>query len=179
MIGAFLTGKSIFLRAFEKDDLRHLYNWINDPDVTRYMFMGDRPAVMERLLEAWEAEVKRQTDIVFAIVHKKTKKVIGSTGLYSINSISRHAEFRVIIGETAYRGKGIGTEVTKLIINYAFDKLNLNKVWLGGNADNIGAIKSYEKSGFVKEGVLRQEIYRNGRYYDAVRMSILREEFKK
>ena len=63
------------------------------------------------------------------------------------------------------------------MIDYGFDKLNLNKIWLGVNSENKAAVKSYKAAGFVEEGVLRQEIYRNGRYYDATRMSILREEF--
>ncbi|MEK6858024.1 MAG: GNAT family protein, partial [Nanoarchaeota archaeon] len=70
-------------------------------------------------------------------------------------------------------------EVTKLLVQYAFDKLNLNKVYLGVNVENIGAVKSYEKTGFVHEGRLREEVYRNGRYYDVHKMSILRSEWLK
>lgn len=177
MIKGFLSGEKVILRGFEKEDIKYLYNWINNSEVTHYMFMGERPAIMERLTENWEKEVKSSSDIVFAIIERKHDRVIGSAGLYSINCISRHAEFRIIIGEKDFWSKGIGSEVAIIVIEYAFNKLNLNKIWLGVNADNAGAVKSYEKAGFVREGILRQEIYRNGRYYDAVRMSVLREEF--
>jgi RimJ/RimL family protein N-acetyltransferase len=116
-------------------------------------------------------------DIVFAIVDKKTNEHIGNAGLYTINWLYRSAEYRIIIGEKKYWNKGYGAEAAGLIIDYGFNKLNLNKVWLGVNTENKGAVRSYIKSGFKEEGILRDEIYRNGRYYDAVRMSILRREF--
>lgn len=178
MSKGFLIGEGVILRGFEKEDLKYLYNWLNNSEVTCYIFLGDRPAIMERLVENWEKEFKSPNDIAFAVVEKTDGKVVGSAGLYSINFISRSAEFRIIIGEPEYWDKGIGAEAAKLLVSYAFNKLNLNKVWLGVNADNIRAVKSYEKAGFVREGVLRQEIYRNGRHYDAVRMSVLREEFR-
>ena len=177
MSKGFLCGDTIILRGFEKEDLQCLYDWTNDSEVTHFMFMGDRPAIMERLIENWERETKSSADIVFAIVEKKQQKVIGSAGLYAINWISRSTEFRVIIGEKGCWRKGIGTEAAQLLLSYAFEKLNLNKVWLGVNAENKGAVRSYEKAGFVHEGVLRQEIFRNNRYYDVMRMSILKEEF--
>jgi RimJ/RimL family protein N-acetyltransferase len=178
MSTAFLEGKDIVLRGFEREDLQHLYRWVNDPEVTYYMFMGDRPSTIEDLAEIWEKERKSPTDIVFAIIEKAGGKVVGTCGLYCINFISRHAELRIVIGEKDFWGKGLGTETLRLMISYAFDKLNLNKVWLGGNADNTAAIRCYEKAGFTREGVLRQEIYRNGKYYDAIRLSILREEYE-
>ncbi|MBI4833601.1 MAG: GNAT family N-acetyltransferase [Planctomycetes bacterium] len=172
-----MPGKKSYLRGIEKEDLPILARWINDSKVTHYMFMGSRPAVLDRLLEQWEHETKSEHDIVFTIVSRKGEKIIGSAGLYTINWISRSAEFRVIIGETLYWDKGIGVEITKLLTEYGFSKLNLNKVWLGVNASNLAAVKCYEKAGFIREGVLREEIYRNNQYYNAIRMSILRKEF--
>lgn len=174
----FLVGKKIYLRGLEKDDLSgNMFQWANDPEVTYYMFMGAMPNSMELLEEEYEQLVKGKNDVVFAIVDKETDIHIGNVGLYVINWISRSAEFRIIIGEKEYWNKGHGTEATQLAVQYGFERLNLNKVWLGVNAEHKGAIKSYENVGFVREGILRQEIYHNGRYYDAVRMSILRDEY--
>ena len=85
--------------------------------------------------------------------------------------------FRVLIGEKDFWNGGYGTEVTQLMVAYGFEVLNMHKVWLGVTSDNVGAVRCYDKVGFVKEGVLRAETYRNSRYYDAVRMSILRHEY--
>ena len=177
MIKLYYEGKSFYLRGAEKEDFtEHLYNWANDNEVCKFMLTGINPSNKEKMEEEYEQLIKGD-NVVFAIVDKHSKRTIGLAGLYGIRWQPRIAEFRIIIGDRSFWNKGIGTETARLIIKHAFDNLNLNKVFLGVNSDNTGALKSYEKAGFVKEGVLRQEVYRNGRYYDATRFSILREEF--
>jgi ribosomal-protein-alanine N-acetyltransferase len=174
----FIIGEKIYLRGLEKNDLiGNMFQWANDNEVTYYMFMGDRPNSLEKLEKEYDEIINSNNNVVFAIIEKKNDTHIGNTGLYQINWISRAAELRIIIGEKEFWNKRYGTEATKLIVEYGFEKLNLNKVWLGVNAEHIGAVKAYENAGFVREGILRREIYRNGRYYDAIRMSILGEEY--
>jgi RimJ/RimL family protein N-acetyltransferase len=174
-----MTRKKVELRGLEKSDLINIRNWLNDPEVTRYMIMGDRPTHLELLTEQWEKEVRNPNVVTFAVLENKKKKMVGWCGLYSINPISRAAEFRVFIGDKSFWNQGLATEVTQLLISYAFEKLNLNKVYLGVNASYQAAVRAYEKAGFVQEGRLRQEIFRNNEYYDAIRMSILRKEYEK
>lgn len=176
---AFINGKRLYLRGLEKKDLAKLIEWMNDSNVTHYLFMGQRPAYLELLSEQWEKQIRDHTEINFAIMENKKDKIIGWCGLYSIRPVAHSAEYRVFIGDKKYWNKGLGTEVAKLLLEYAFEKLNLNRVWLGVNASHKGAVRSYEKSGFVKEGLLREEIFVNDRYYDAVRMGILRKEYLK
>lgn len=174
----FIVGEKIYLRGLEKKDLAdNMFNWANDSDVTRYMYTGLKPNNLELLEKEYDQLISSDKDVVMAIVDKQTDEHVGNVGLYSINWLYRSAEYRIIIGEKDFWGKGYGLEAAKLIIEYGFDKLNLNKIWLGVNAENSSAVKSYRNAGFVEEGVLRQEIYRNSKYYDAVRMSILREEY--
>lgn len=178
MYHPFMEGEKIYLRGLERSDLSgNMFQWANDAEVTHYMFTGAMPNTMEKLQEEYEQLTKSDKDVVFAIIDKKSETHIGNVGLYLINYTSRAGEFRIIIGEKEYWNKGYGTEVTKMVVSYAFERLNLNSIFLGVNAEHIGAIKAYEKAGFVKEGTMRQMIYRNGRYYDAIRMSILREEY--
>ncbi len=177
MKAPFIIGQRIYLTGINKENLSNIVKWANDSEVTHYLFMGDRPAHIELLTEQWEKEIRNPNEVAMAIVDKKKDKIIGWTGLYSINWISRSAEYRVFIGERQYRNRGIGTEVAKLMLNYGFEKLNLNKIWLGVNAAHKGAVRSYEKAGFVREGILREEIFRNNQYYNAVRMSVLKKEY--
>ncbi|MFC1917387.1 GNAT family N-acetyltransferase [Chloroflexota bacterium] len=178
MYHPFVEGEKIYLRGLEKNDLGgNMFQWANDSEVTHYMFFGAVPNTMEKLEEEYEQLTKNTEDVVFAIVDKKSDAHIGNVGIYAINFVSRSGEFRIIIGEKEYWNKVYGTEATKLAVDYSFEKLNLNCVYLGVNADHQSAIKAYENAGFVKEGTMRQVIYRNGRYYDAIRMSILREEY--
>lgn len=178
MKAPFMVGRQVYLRGLERADLAAMVEWINDHDVTRLLFMGERPANIELLEEQWERDQRSQNEVVFAVCDKEDNTSIGTTGLYSINWIMRTAEFRIFLGNKAYWNRGIGTECTKLMVVYGFEKLNLNRIWMGVNTDNIGGVRAYEKAGFVREGVLRQEQYRNLRYYDVIRMSMLRGEYE-
>jgi len=115
--------------------------------------------------------------LAFVVVDRKTGKPVGCCGLYAIQWICRRADFRILIGEPSAWDKGFGSEAAQLTVAYGFDKLNLETIYLGVNVENERAIKSYENAGFVREGVRRKLIYRNGRYYDALMMSVLREEY--
>jgi len=173
----FLGGERVVLRPLAPEDAPVLESWMNDDEVTYFMFTGQRPVTVGQLSD----EIRRQVDnpghTVFLVEDRLTGKPVGFAGLYDIHSTARKAEFRILLGAKEFWNKGYGTEVTELLTFYGFDRLNLNKVWLGVTADNAGAVRAYEKAGFQIEGRLRQELYRNSRYYDAIRMSVLRDEY--
>ena len=176
----FLSGANVHLRPLDRGEFcTSMLEWVNDDEATHYMATGTLPATREEIEKSYEAILANQNEVVMAVALNGSDRYIGNVGLYQINGFTRSAEYRIFLGDNTARGKGYGTEAAKLTVAYAFDRLNLNKVWLGVNEQNSGAVKSYEKSGFVREGVLRQEIYRNGRYDNAIRMSILREEYLK
>jgi RimJ/RimL family protein N-acetyltransferase len=175
----FLSGDKVFLRALKREDLEGpMQRWSDDSDVTKYMFRGWRPARIEELVSAYEATINSDRDIEFAVCCQKKKDIVGVAGLHEIHWLSRQAEFRIMLGDKSVWGNGFGSETTGLLVGYAFEKLNLNRVWLGVNAEDQGALKCYKNAGFTKEGVLREAIFRNNKYYDAVRMSILRKEYE-
>src|SRR5258708_2251935 len=100
------------------------------------------------------------------IVLKDGDRPIGMIGLKDIDFRNRSAQFGIAIGERECWGQGHGTEATRLILDHAFGTLNLNRVWLRVAEDNERACRCYKRLGFEKEGVLRQDYYRNGRYLD-------------
>ena len=175
--GIFLAGERVVLRPLTPEDASVLAPWMNDDEVTYFMFTGQWPTTVGQLSE----EIRRQTanpaHTIFLIEDRATRKPIGYAGLYDIHPTARKAEFRILLGAKEFWNKGYGTEVTELLTFYGFDRLNLNKVWLGVTENNIGAVRAYEKAGFKVEGRLRQELYRNSRYYDAIRMSMIRDEY--
>ena len=75
---------------------------------------------------------------------------------------------RVLIGDKKFRGQGIGSEMVNLLIDYAFNHLNMRKVYCEVFADNTNALHLYKKSGFLVEGTLKSHIYKNGQYKDIV-----------
>ncbi|MDD5643841.1 MAG: GNAT family protein [bacterium] len=176
----YLTGKKIYFRSYEPEDVKdNVFNWVNDPEVTYFMLTGQKPMTVEALLKEYETLISDPRNVIFAVADKKTGKMIGTIGLYNVRPVTCAAELRIIIGEKKVWGKGYGTEACLMLLDYAFNRLNLHKVFLGVNSDNKSAVKCYKKAGFIEEGILRDEIYRNGKFYDALRMSILRAEYEK
>ncbi len=104
---------------------------------------------------------------------------IGSTFLRDIDVDNNKAEFGIFIGEDNYRGQGLGTQATLQILKYGFEKLNLNKIFLRVLNNNTSAVNSYIKSGFQKEGLFREDVCINNKYYDVLFMSILKNEWRK
>lgn len=168
----FIKGERCSLRVISAGTASTLTRWINNDDVTHLMFTGNKPVTYETASEMLRS---KDDEVLFSIW--AADNFIGTVGLYSIHPIARSAEFRIFIGDKEYWGRGIGTECTQMVLDYGFSRLNLNMIWLGVNIENKAAIRVYEKSGFVYEGQLRQVQYRNGRYYDVLRFSVLREEW--
>jgi RimJ/RimL family protein N-acetyltransferase len=140
---------NIGLTGVEKDVfVNEMMELVNDDTVTHYMVTGVRPANRE-LLEEEYASLIRGNNIVFTIMDLEKKEPVGFAGLYNVNRQARHAEFRIIMASRSH-GKGIGTTVTEFLVAYAFEKLNLHKVWLGVNVANKGAERCYVKAGFER-----------------------------
>jgi RimJ/RimL family protein N-acetyltransferase len=87
------------------------------------------------------------------------------------------SHLRLYIGDTAERGKGYDTEALRLVLRYVFEELNLHRVSVSVAGYNEGAIRFFERAGFVTEVQRRQAIHRNGRRWDLLVMGLLREEF--
>jgi RimJ/RimL family protein N-acetyltransferase len=165
------------LRALEKEDAPSLIRWLNDPEVHR-LLLPRRPLNLALELDYLQRVNQSDTDLVLGIAVRETDQLIGGTGLHDIDLRCRHASFGIVLGEKSAWGKGHGTEATRLIVGYAFESLNLNRVWLHVYEYNPRALHVYEKLGFRREGVLRQHTYREGRYWDTLAMGLLRDEWE-
>jgi RimJ/RimL family protein N-acetyltransferase len=176
MAVTFLTGEEIYLRPLERTDVDDLLPWVNDPEVTRTLLIH-RPINREAELQFLDRVTQSEQAVVLGVVVKATGRLIGAAGLHQVDTQSRHGQFGIFIGEKAERGRGYGTEATRLMTDFAFGTLNLNRVWLHVTSENAAGIKAYEKVGYRREGVLRQALYKEGRYHDLVVMAILREEW--
>ena len=175
---AFLAGDHVYLRALERGDAATILPWINDRQV-----IGNLTIFRPMSLAAEEAFIdavnRSDTDIVFGVCDRASDRLMGVAGLQRIDQKNRHAMFGIFIGEARNRGRGLGTETTALIVAYAFDTLNLNRVWLHVYQDNKAGIRAYEKAGFKREGLLRQDHFRKGRYGNTVAMGVVRRDRKK
>jgi ribosomal-protein-alanine N-acetyltransferase len=176
---AFLQGSKIYLRPLERADLNETYlGWLNDAEVTRYLETGVFPSTMQDLEKFYQGVTGSRTEVIFAIVESKSHRHIGNAKLGPINWVHRRALFGIMIGEKEFWGKGIGEEVTRLMVEYAFLRLNLNRIGLAVFAEHEAGVRCYQAVGFKAEGQFREEMYSDGSYKDRVWMGLLRSEYR-
>jgi len=111
----------------------------------------------------------------FWIVVNKEK--IGQVNHNKIDLENKRVELDIIIGAKENMGKGYGSDALKTLIKYLFENFSINKIWIAARVNNLRAIRAYEKAGFKKEGILREEDYFEGEFVDCIRFGILRKEF--
>lgn len=119
----------------------------------------------------------RQDEILLVIEDTTNGRVIGHVGLYKIDRVSNKTEFGILIADDGYRGKGYGTKATKLMVEYAFNTLGIHKVTAEVLNENAPSIAMFKRCGFTVDGCLRDDVFKNGRYYDVLTMSILDTEY--
>jgi RimJ/RimL family protein N-acetyltransferase len=175
---AFRVGARIYLRPLESADAEVMVTWVNDPDVTRTLYQH-RPTSIQSEREFIDRVSRSDHDVVLGIMTRADDRFIGVTGLHAIDFKNRKAVFGISIGEKGEWDRGYGSEATALMVEYAFDTLNLNRVTLQVYGHNRRGIKVYERAGFQREGVLRQDNFVEGQYHDTLTMGILREEWTK
>lgn len=172
-----VEGVGVRLRKFEPKDVPALYAFRNDR-VLAAQLGGFSTGYAEADLRNWiDYHNGRADEVIYAIVDQGDEAV-GHVGLYQIDHRVRKAEFAILIGRAELHGRGIGKAVTKFMLDFGFLDLNLNKISLTVLANNERAQSLYRSLGFVEEGILRQEQFRNGTYLDVVLMSLLREEWE-
>jgi diamine N-acetyltransferase len=175
LLSDMLAGRRVVLRPLRRADRVKSVRWRNDPDI-RDNILGYRFPVTEAMEADWvEAVLKDQsrTRLVLAIEDKSDGALVGFVYLNNIDWFARNAEFGILIGERSRHGKGLAREALSLIADYAFESLNLHKLYLRVVAFNTRALRLYRAFGFVDEGVQRQQAYLRGRYYDVVWMGLI------
>ncbi len=175
-----IIGKELRLRAIERSDLPRFVHWLNDPDVIENLIQRCPISLVHE--EAWFEEnlkkPKPEQSMVIETLLADEWTPIGVMGLFDLDWLARVAEVGIFIGEKQLWNRGLGTKAMQLMLRFAFNTLNLNKIKLHVYETNPRAIQSYQKAGFVEEGRLRKEEFINGRYVDVIYMGILRDEWQ-
>ena len=166
-----IIGKRIYLRKLTSKDASQEYcEWLNDPEVNRYL--ETRKATIQELKDYIKKKNHSKKCLFLGIFDKKKKKHIGNLKLEPIDTKKKRATFSIMIGDKNYWGAGYGTEATKLIVDYAFNNMNLEYVNLGVISKNIIAIRVYEKVGFKIKKIEKKKMKHGKKLYDKVIMEI-------
>ncbi len=161
------------LRPLEREDLAFIHQLDNNASIMRYWFEEPYEAFVE-LSDLYDKHIHDQSERRFVIVFEGVK--VGLVELVEIDYIHRRSEFQIIIAPN-FQGKGYATRAAKLAMDYAFSVLNLYKLYLIVDKENIKAIHIYNKLGFHTEGELIDEFFVNGRYHTAIRMCVFQHQY--
>jgi len=174
-----IYGERVRLRAAEREDVKKFHEWVNDPEVTRglSLYLPLSMVDEENWFNGLAQRAQNEKPLVIEVREGDGWRMIGNSGVFGIDWASRAAELGIMIGDKSEWNKGYGTEVMNLLQHHCFETLNLNRVFLRVYAENARAIRSYEKAGFVREGRLRDAVYKHGKYDDVILMGVLRAEW--
>jgi diamine N-acetyltransferase len=172
-----VAGELVALGPLSRELLPLYHRWNNDLDVSRTRGVG-WPEALERTTAEFERHVAADREVAFTIYARVTWQPIGVCTLSDIDHRFGRATFGITIGEAEFRGRGYGTEATRLLLDFAFSGLGLTNVMLTCLAFNAGGRRAYEKAGFREFGRRRDASRHGGRSWDLVYMECLADEFE-
>lgn len=172
--------KTIFFRAFEEEDIDAIYQWRNDDELNKMTVGLNRKICRDDVAKWVRSKMPHNPYEVFWAIcaNDETKKIIGYAQLTEIHFINSSANFSgIMIGDKDYHDGFAWIETYLFVMEYAFERLGLNRLYgssIVGHKDsnNIGKLLLW-----TREGVLRQAVFKNGKFYDEAIGSILRQEY--
>ena len=171
-----IAGEQVILRALERDDLERCYRWMNDPNIV-WTLKSRYPIPFQGEAEWLESAVTpAPNERHFAIERKEDRVHIGNASIHDIDWVSRAAAFGLFLGEPAAWNRGFGSDAVRTLVRFAFGEMNLRKLRINVFDYNERAKHVLTSNGFVQEGKLAREFYRDGAYHDIVILSIFSEQ---
>jgi RimJ/RimL family protein N-acetyltransferase len=170
-----MSPKGVLLKPLTVADLDNVMTWVNDHETLSYFANRQKDITRDEERKYIEHLVASKTDLAYSIFFRDEgdETYLGQCSLNQIYWPAGNGRLFVVIRKEA-QGWGYGTEAIKELLKKAWDELNLHKVFLIVRKDNRHAQAKYLKLGFDFEGILRDEYCVNGKYYDMVRMGIVR-----
>lgn len=172
-----ITGDLVELRHHTPANLSTVLRWYADPEIARLTRYSTRPMPAEEVERFFRSRLLSSESVAYGIHVRGTGRFVGLTTFSSLDPDNGSVLFHITIGERDAWGQGYGTEVARLMLWLAFERIGLHRVGLTVFSFNERAVRSYEKAGFRIEGRAREAIARDDRYWDEIQMGILRDEW--
>lgn len=169
-------GHKVLLRAVTREDMAVQWKAENDPEIYFWDGGTPRPLSMEQLLSFHDQSQSQSSPNSVSFAIEADGQYIGHCGLHNFDHVARTCELGIEISNRDYWGQGYGRDAVRVLLKYAFEHHNVQRIWLNTHSENERAIRCYLACGFVEEGRLRQHLWIAGRYVDRVVMGILRDE---
>jgi len=173
-----LTGQLVTLRRHAPQNVAAFRRWYADPEIARLARYQQGPMRPEEIDRFFAARVVGSDALAMAVHERSTNRLIGTCAFSQLDGDNGSALFHITIGESDAWGRGYGTEATRLMVDHAFGTLGLHRIALFVFEFNERAIRSYRRVGFVVEGRSRESVWRDGRWWDELAMSILESDWR-
>ena len=173
-----LDGDLVVLRRHVRGNLQAFLRWYSDAEVSRLTRYQEGPMRPDEIERFFTVRAVGPGALAMAIHVKATNRLVGSCAFSQLDADNGSAMFHITIGEHDAWGYGYGGEATRLMVDHAFGALGLHRVALSVFAFNERAIRTYLRVGFVTEGRSREAIWRDGRWWDEIHMSVIEPEWR-
>jgi len=173
-----LEGSRVVLRRHVAENLAAFRRWYSDPEIARLARYQEAPMRPEEIERFFAARVVGDGALAMAIHERPTDRLVGTCAFSQLDGDNGSALYHITIGEKDAWGRGYGTEATRLMLDHAFGALGLHRIALFVFEFNERAIRTYQRCGFVIEGRARESIFRDGRWWDELAMSVLESDWR-
>jgi RimJ/RimL family protein N-acetyltransferase len=173
-----ITGETVVLRRHVPTNLVAFRRWYADREIARLARYQETPMRAEEIERFFSARVVGPEAMAMAVHVRGSNRLIGTCAFSQLDAENGSALYHITIGEHDAWGQGYGTEATKLMLDHAFGTLSLHRVALFVFEFNERAVRAYRKCGFVIEGRARESIWRDGRWWDELAMSVLESDWR-
>lgn len=174
-----LSGDLVVLRRHVAGNVAAFRRWYADPEIARLARYQPSPMRPDEIDRFFEARVLGPDALAMAVHEKTTNRLIGTCAFSQLDGENGSALYHITIGEADAWGHGYGTEATRLMLDHAFGTLSLHRIGLFVFEFNERAIRAYQRCGFVVEGRSRESIWRDGRWWDELAMSVLQSDWRR
>jgi RimJ/RimL family protein N-acetyltransferase len=174
-----LTGQLVVLRRHAPENVEAFRRWYADPEIARLARYQQTPMRPEEIDRFFEARVVGPDALAMAVHEHATNRLVGTCAFSQLDGDNGSALYHITIGEPDAWGRGYGTEATRLMLDHAFGTLSLHRIALFVFEFNERAIRAYRRCGFVVEGRSRESIWREGRWWDELAMSMLDTDWRR
>ena len=174
-----LTGRLVTLRRHVPQNLSAFRRWYADPEIARLARYQQTPMRPEEIERFFAARAVGPDALAMAVHETSSGRLVGTCAFSQLDGDNGSALYHITIGERDAWGRGFGSEATQLMIDHAFGTLGLHRIALFVFEFNERAIRAYQRCGFVIEGRSRESVWRDGRWWDELAMSILDSDWRK
>ncbi len=171
-----LKGKKVVLRPVKISDTKMLHRWINNKKVNRFL-TTEIPISLAKEKRKVRQMVKSKISKHFVIKKKDTGEPIGVMSLARIDKKHKRAISGAFIADSKYWGRGYGSDAKMTLLRYAFLKLDLNRVESYVLTNNPRSMAYNKKCGYKCEGLLRQYVLKQGKFYDSILLAVIKKDW--